>query len=429
MIARLIGAASLFVAASLMPGTASAYELHTEGGLCPSGIRWPANPHVSVNTSNTTDPQQASQLFTAVSDISLRISNVGGQSFNYVEPYDIETSPYSFPNTGNPNGNGINEIGLADLSGTGGLGFGPTDVVNCVIVEADVYLDSNASWGFFAPSDGRPVDNCTSEDCYFDAEKKYCSNGGKRATCPNGPWTFWARPVLLHEMGHTLGIAHSDSSYSFMNYVVRPWTNRSDEKRIESLPDDREALRFLYPNASTEKDAAVTVTWYKRDVNDNPTNPGDEAADALLLCRPSTGVAFSNNIFSKYCGVDAAGNAGSTDVCPGDVLYVRYTMANYGTEALTVDQRLWFSTSTWLNTTAGADKQSPSTPAPKVLLPQRSYRIGIGFKVPNTVSYDTNYYPIIFIDSGADYASEESQQNNWIPLRSTIHVKSAANCP
>ena len=52
--------------------------------------------------------------------------------------------------------------------------------------------------------------------------------------------------------------------------------------------------------------------------------------------------------------------------------------------------------------------------------------IAIG-KVPNTVSYNTEYYPIINL-AGADVANEESQQNNWIPLRDTIYVKPALAC-
>lgn len=229
---------------------------------------------------------------------------------------------------------------------------------------------------------------------------------------------------MLHEMGHTLGLAHSATSYSFMNYNVRPFTNRSDDKRIEPLPDDREALRFLYPDpGSTEKDAAVAVTWYNR-----AATSASGASIAEQLCRPSTGTAYSPSIFDDYCGVDATGAPGSTDVCPGDYLYVRYAIANYGTEPLTVNEQLWFSTNVTLNTTAGADKQSLTAPAAQALSHQSSYRQGRKFTVPTTASYDTDYYPILFIDSGADYASEESQQNNWIPLRTKVHVKSAGDC-
>ena len=45
------------------------------------------------------------------------------------------------------------------------------------------------------------------------------------------------------------------------------------------------------------------------------------------------------------------------------------------------------------------------------------------------MSYDTDYYPVLFLDSGADYTLEESQQNNAIPLRTKVHIKTAAECP
>ena len=409
----------------LTPGLANAYELLTENGVCPNGIRWTSDQHISVNISNA--GAQALELSVAVSDVATRVSNVGGQWFDYLLPYGVDTSAYQLLVKGSPDGDGINEIGLADLSafGTNVLGMGPTDVdaTNCTINEGDVFLDSRTyTWDFTVPPDGTP-DTCTTEDCYFDAQQTRCSDGSKYEGCATGQYIYWGRTAMLHEIGHTLGLGHSDTSYSFMNYSVRPFTNRDDAKRVEPLPDDREGLRFLYPATSTEKDAAVAVTWYDTSV---PGNNG--AAIAKLLCRPSRGTAFSPGLFDDYCGVDAGGNSGSTDVCPNQMLYVRYAIANYGTDPLTVNEQLWFSKNVTLDRTSGFDKKSPTSPAAKSLSHQSSYGMGRKFKVPATLSYDTDYYPIIFIDSGADFATEESTQNNAIPLRIMIHVKSQADC-
>ena len=48
-------------------------------------------------------------------------------------------------------------------------------------------------------------------------------------------------------------------------------------------------------------------------------------------------------MFSAKCGT-AGDDAGSTQVCAGDILRSRYTVANYSTEEADVTARLWLST-------------------------------------------------------------------------------------
>jgi hypothetical protein len=416
-------AAGLLAAVVLVPADGHAYSLLTEGGACPNGIRWASDQNLSINVANA--GAQAFAITDAMVDVADRIDQVGGQWFDYDDPYGVESGPYATPGAGDTNGNGINEVGLADLSSlTNVLAMGPTevDLTNCEITEGDVFLDSNAAWDFGVPDDGRPSDTCKTEDCYFDAAWTHCASGGKIESCPTEVGVYWGRTIILHELGHTLGLAHSDHSYSFMNYEIRPHTNRDDAKRVEFLPDDREALRVLYGNGATEIDAAVTTTWY------DPTDVSNSgAAAAKRLCKPSTGVAYSPSIFDDYCGVDAAGNPGETKVCPGDNLYVRYALVNYGTVSLVVNEELWFSRNTWLDTVGGSDVVSPTAKPNRTLNPQSSYRMGRTFEVPSGLLWNKTYYPILFID-GADLATEESQQNNWIPLRARIKIKRQAEC-
>ena len=47
--------------------------------------------------------------------------------------------------------------------------------------------------------------------------------------------------------------------------------------------------------------------------------------------------------------------------------------------------------------------------------------------MPGALLSGTDYYPIIFMNTGAEYTAEESQDNNWIPLRKLVTVKQV--CP
>ena len=63
----------------------------------------------------------------------------------------------------------------------------------------------------------------------------------------NSPWLSAARDtkvaILAHELGHTIGIGHSDKSYALMYYA----TNSSDIQYYLS-EDDADAVTFLYPD-------------------------------------------------------------------------------------------------------------------------------------------------------------------------------------
>ncbi|HLL84577.1 MAG TPA: matrixin family metalloprotease [Longimicrobium sp.] len=388
-------------AAVFAPRSAEAYELLTANGACPGGIERPADVSLTVNTANAASFAEAIQYLAAASEIADRISNVGGQWFDYTTPYT--SSSAAFPA---PNWNGVDETGLADISALGAsvIGWGPSDVntVTCKIEEGDAFLSSNHAWLFNTPS--------YYGDDYFNAEKHFTYNG---------VYSIYGRGTLIHELGHTLGLAHAPASYSYMNYGNRPWSNRATEKQVELLPDDREALRDLYPAATTEIDLAIYNTWYEAATSG--------PADAKLLCRPSGGTAFSPDKFDAYCGVTATGASGPTAVCPGDRVYLRYAITNFGTSAITFNEEAWFSADKTLDT---ASDTKSSTVGPAVTLgAQSSLRTGRSFIVPTTPTRAADYYILVHLNSGATLVNEESQQNNAIPMRIPLRIKAAFFCP
>jgi hypothetical protein len=385
---------------------ADAFDLLTKGGACPSGFVYPSDQSLTINLTFVA-PANVFPFTDAVIDVAERVSQVGGQSFDYLTPFAVSNGGYAPNGPMNVFQNGVNEVGQAALgAGIAGMGAALVDLATCQTLEADVFLATGTNWLWGTPDQYG--------DDYF---------GAQNGTFVNGVWGRYGRPAILHELGHTLSLAHTLTGYSFMNATTWPWSNRASENQIEFLPDDRNALRVLYGNGVAETDLAALVTWF------DTTVPVNGAAVGKLLCQPTGGTAFSPGIFDPTCGVDAAGAAGSTTVCPGDTLYTRYTAANYSTVALNVDAELWFSENSWLNMTAGADQLSPTAPATFNLVGNVASRRGVGFQVPLSVAYDTEYYPILHLNTGASLAGEESQQNNWIPLVGKIRIDTQANCP
>ena len=377
--------------------SASAYNLLTKGGSCPQGFTFPTDADLDANIS--TAPEGIAQyLIGATAIVSERIGQAGGQSFDYNNVNVV------FDTLAVGDSDGRNDVGLADLSASGAGAMGPAivDIATCETIEANVLINKDSNWEYFDPNDAG--------NDYYNVNSVM---GGKR----------YLQPVLMHELGHNLSLAHSTDSYTYMNSGTssstgRPWSNRRDDKRIEPLPDMRRALRDLYGNGSLETDVAALVTWFDDSTGTSP-------APQKLLCNPSAGTAFSPGLFDTSCGVDNSGAPGSRDICIGENVYIRIALPNYGTSDMDVEVELWFSQNDFLNRTAGADIPSPTIKT-HTISAASSARKGYTFEVPAGLTAGTEYFPIIFVNSGILFNSEESQQNNWIPLRRTI---TAQSCP
>jgi hypothetical protein len=118
--------------------------------------------------------------------------------------------------------------------------------------------------------------------------------------------------------------------------------------------------------------------------------------------------------WSGSCGVGGR-NGGSTSVCPGDMLFTRFALANYSTGSLSLKVSLYLSKDEFLNL---PDTGSPAVES--VSLDAESSRT---LDYPPTVPWVTpgTYQPIIHLtgyhDDGHGNIDPASYVDDWIPLR------------
>lgn len=365
--------------------TTSVYAYNKVSNQFCSEIQWASDKTFEINTISF----NCSESRDAVKDPARRINAVGDQWFDF-----------SWSETSSAGRMNFQSEVWADPLDNDTLAVTYYSWMGCQFFEVDIIFNSDFIWDVDSPTK------------YWMADQT------------NQSGDYYLRPVALHELLHAVGLDHEDDAYSFMNYGIFPWANRDDlHEMIEPLPDDRQGLRAIYESSGSECDAAVLNTWVDKEDIINDSN-GDPVAIQKLLCKPGGGEGFSDldyyTFYDNYCGDDQSSSANY--VCPGDYIYTRFTIANYSTVDLTFTEELWFSANTeWsTNDTQSSDTYTRSVSA------NTSHRDGRKFRVPNSLSPGTVYYPIIKINQSS--CTEEAYRNNWIPLTGKIHIKSLDRC-
>ncbi len=390
------------------PQVAAAYTTQT-AGVCTS-MTWESPPQYIVQSTEfwtgggTLD--DLSGLFQALYDVNVQLNQIGRSSAEVLLTgyVNIDISAFEFGTWYN---DAVPTLHIGFTSDpavipNGAIAasqIGPVDQATCTYDEAHiVFLDpDNQDWNYDTPQD-------TGED-FFTAGRN------DTAGVP------WFRQVYQHELIHTFGLAHSDDTYAFMNGNDRPWANRPGAESIRPLPDDVRGLRNLYPPAAgspARSEVALLNSWF------DAGNIASGAATQFQNCAPSLGAGDSADFFAAHCGVGGP-DSGSTDVCPGDILRTRVSIANYSNREVNLTARIYLSlddvytNQDWISVTS----------RPVTVPAGHSDHLARSWVVPNPTTTDADYRVIARVTGTTN---QGVAVEDWIPLTGTVHVQPANLC-
>jgi hypothetical protein len=349
---------------------------------------WAAPPKVVIHTGEFVGgATREANLIAAIEAVNAEFNQVGATSAE-ITSTELSTDPFTLTTLFDAT-DPVIHVGFvssftnpAAIASTKRYSFaGTCDLarVNIGVLDLGVY-----DWRFGLPSD--------SGENYWEA------------AASDGESNRYFRTSYLHELLHAFGLEHSATTYAFMNYGARPWANRVDDDRIRPLPADARGLRDLYPAAGERTELATLTTWFDKDVISDTG-----AALGKVLCAPSRGSEFSASLFDPHCGSGGA-HGGETEVCAGNTLRTRFSLANYSTHGVDFDLRLWFSTDPvwdpW-------DTISPTASSQRLKAAESTHK-GVSFDVPQLAGAPgTEYYTII---------RASGEVSDWIPLPGTVRA-------
>jgi len=272
---RRVAAAAAF-AALAVPAAQAANWLECSGNK----IKWNSN-WTNMYISTTSFPA-GSSWDGDLQNAMWHWNHVGGSGFNFYVGRDTDGSHSS--------SNGVNEIYFSSSEAGSALAV-TFSRYHCYWAfgyqygrdEADIAFNSNLSW--------------------TTATFNYASLGS--------PYNF--ELVALHELGHALGLSHSDGVQATMNSYYANGGPLGYYKEVDPLPDDRYGARALYADGTGETDVAGSP--FKR------TGTG------------TTGLASSPTW--AYRGTNVA---------------IDFTFANLGTATQTFDIGFYLSTNDYIST-------------------------------------------------------------------------------
>lgn len=200
-------------------GAAHAYTYSTCSG---NALKW-GDGRATMYISTTSFPA-GSSWDARLQNAMWHWNNVKGSRFNFWVNRDTDGSHSS--------GNGVNEVYL-DNNLSGALAV-TTVSYHCYwlfgwhygIDATDIGFNNNYAW----------------------------STGSINYPNLGSPYNF--EGVALHELGHALGLDHSDSGMATLNSYYPNSGALGHWKEWDPLPDDRQGARALYPDSTTERDIA-----------------------------------------------------------------------------------------------------------------------------------------------------------------------------
>ena len=187
------------------------------------------------------------------------------------------------------------------------------------------------------------------------------------------------KSVMLHELGHSLGLKHSNDDIAVMNSYYPNGGTVGYYEETTPLPDDRWGLKILYPDSSVGRDIAVS----RFKTNEN-------------------GGTWVNSY------------AGTTYKKSGDTISFEYTILNLGTTDESVPIRFYISNNRYIST---YDTYVGSTTwtMPGYAQVTASKTIYI----PNLTN--GTYYIGYLVDS-SDNINEENEDNNQVSILKIINI-------
>lgn len=281
-------------------------------------------------------------------------NSVGGSNFKYYVGRDTDGST----NTSN----GKNEIDFKYKPSDSYLGV-TNYRYNCYwlfgwrygLIEADIHLNTRYAW--------------TTSD--------FTGN------TTGSPYNF--ELVMLHELGHGLGLNHYDGRPDTMNTYYYNGGSNGHYNTVEPHGDDRYGLRILYPDSSTDRD--ISVSRFR--------NAGG-------------GSSTTNRVYTT-------GGSITSSLRRGVQYDLRYTMENLGTQTESSNIRFYISTNSYIST---SDTYIGST---TWSMPSGSYvTANKRITVPTALTPGTYY-----IGYRADPFSsipESNESNNFVSLLRTITI-------
>lgn len=191
--------------------------------------------------------------------------------------------------------------------------------------------------------------------------------------------------VMLHELGHALGLLHSNNKLATMNANYPNGGPIGYYKNVKPHGDDRHGLKLIYPDSSTERDIAVSM--YR-----------------------NTGISSTHNRVTTVNGSPIS------SLLKGNSYKIQYSIENLGTQTESnVDIRFYMSTNRYIST---ADTYIGSTawniPSGSVVEASKT------FSVPRSLA-SGNYYVGYIVDV-SNNIPEGDENNNFVALLNPLTV-------